>query len=63
MSGWTKIAENTITYVGTQFHMLVYSKGEDAAIIETFTYSGMGNLLVILAGPQAGLGKIAEWAT
>ncbi len=49
MTGWEKVADNTIEYLGYMVYALAYQKGNDAAIITAYTYSGY-NLLVLLAG-------------
>lgn len=52
MTGWEKIADNTIPYEGYTIYALAYQKGNDAAVISTYTQPGVGNLLILLAGPK-----------
>jgi len=51
MSGWTKVADNTMSWGGTTVHVLGYTKGSDGAVILTFAV-GYGNYLILAAGPN-----------
>jgi len=59
MSGWEKVLENTTpdTSTGTLITMysLAYTKGNDAAVIITFDYSG-AHIMLLLAGPNQSTG-------
>ena len=51
MAGWTKVIDNTTESQGTTVYALRWEKGNDAAVINVFSYPGYGNILLIVAGP------------
>ncbi|MEW6592383.1 MAG: hypothetical protein AB1305_01650 [Candidatus Hadarchaeota archaeon] len=57
MPGWTKTMDNTISYGGFSMYILAFTKGSDAAFVETLS-SGTQNLLIVLAGPSSGLSSL-----
>jgi len=51
MSGWTKVSDNVMSHDNTTVYSVVYTKGDDAAMIVTFSVAGHGNYLILLTGP------------
>jgi hypothetical protein len=52
MSGWTKVSDNVMSHDNNTVYAVVYTKGDDAAMIVTFSVAGHGNYLILLAGPK-----------
>jgi len=52
MSGWTKTVDNTMQQGDMTIYVLDYTKGNDGAVILTFSAVGYGNYLILLAGPK-----------
>jgi transglutaminase-like putative cysteine protease len=52
MSGWTKVSDNVMLHDSNTVYVVVYTKGDDAAMIVTFSAAGHGNYLILLAGPK-----------
>jgi len=51
MAEWTKVSENATPHENTTVYALVYTKGNDAAVILTFSAGEHGNYLILLSGP------------
>lgn len=52
MTGWTNTGDNTIEYMGITLYTLTYENGNDQVVITAYNYPGVGNLLLLLAGPK-----------
>jgi len=52
MEGWMNLGDNTVESYGVTYYVLTYQKGNDAATIATFVYPGVGNFLLLAAGPM-----------
>ena len=66
MTGWTKVSDNVVPItsgeITTTLYLLVYTKGNDAAVVESFDYSGL-HILFLLAGPNSSGGTTGATTT
>lgn len=58
ITGWTTVADNTISYGDYSVNILAYTKGTDALFVEAISVSGQ-TIIVVASGPESGLSGLA----